>query len=83
MSGMGEFDAREIALVIRGFNILLMGMQGLYDRALQDKCGLGEWWSLGSSLKVVDYFGAVKVRFVCLTCCWNSSTVYIDLSEIV
>ncbi|ONI22374.1 hypothetical protein PRUPE_2G125000 [Prunus persica] len=34
---------------------------GSYERALQDKCGLGEWWSLlGSSLKVEDYFGAVK-----------------------
>ncbi|KAI5347018.1 hypothetical protein L3X38_014897 [Prunus dulcis] len=26
------------------------------------KCGLGEWWSLDSSLKVEDYFGAVKVK---------------------
>ncbi|CAL8121110.1 unnamed protein product [Prunus armeniaca] len=34
---------------------------GSYERALQDKCVLGEWWSLlGSSLKVEDYFGAVK-----------------------
>ncbi|CAL9006502.1 unnamed protein product [Prunus brigantina] len=27
MSGMGEIDAREIALDIRGFKILLMGLQ--------------------------------------------------------
>ncbi|BBG95990.1 hypothetical protein Prudu_004663 [Prunus dulcis] len=28
------------------------------------KCGLGEWWSLDSSLKVEDYFGAVKSRIM-------------------
>ncbi|CAB4299953.1 unnamed protein product [Prunus armeniaca] len=32
----------------------------IYTKPLKDECVLGEWWSLGSSLKVEDYFGAVK-----------------------
>ncbi|CAL8112684.1 unnamed protein product [Prunus armeniaca] len=100
MSGMGEIDAREIALVMQRkdevpVQLLLhdslstnpfspffllqtsfyhnfhsttpilvpLSPLGLYERALQDKCVLGEWWSLlRSSLKVEDYFGAVKVK---------------------
>ncbi|CAB4299952.1 unnamed protein product [Prunus armeniaca] len=61
MSGMGEIDAREIALVMQrknfGENIL-----DVIKRALHDKCGLGEWSYLfailgaGIVLRVLDNY---------------------------
>ncbi|BBH02532.1 hypothetical protein Prudu_018717, partial [Prunus dulcis] len=38
------------------------------------KCGLGEWWSLDSSLKVEDYFGAVKGFLTVLELYWERTS---------